>query len=121
MVYAEWNGGTGGDGAFHCYVGQSALEQNLGGVMLTYPGMSEIASPGACAVVTGQGGTITIDVPLSQVSLDAGVSPFSSKIYSVTASTMTLPAPANSVPWAGGVGGIPFNMIDVARSYDGRP
>src|SRR5262249_51555625 len=118
---AEWNGGQTGDGAFHCYLGQSALEQNLGGVMLTYPGISEITSPGACAVATGQGGTITIDVPLSQVSLDPGVAQFANRIYSVTASTMTLPAPANSVPWAGGVGGIPFNLIDIARSYDGHP
>ena len=60
-------------------------------------------------------------MPLSQVSLDPGVAPFSSKIYSVTASTMTLQAQANSVPWSLGVGGIPFNLIDIARSYDGRP
>lgn len=121
-VYAEWNGGQTGDGAFHCYVGQDAVQQNLGGVQLTYPGISELTATGACAVATGQGGTVTIDVPLSQVSLDPGVAPFSNRLYSVTASTMTLPQPANSYPWlAPGIGGVPFDLIDVARGYEGKP
>jgi hypothetical protein len=34
---------------------------------------------------------------------------------------MTLPAGANSVPAFGGVGGIPFNLIDVAPGYDAAP
>ena len=65
-------------------------------------------------------GTITIDVPLSLVSLDPGVALFSSKLYSVTASTMTLPQPANSVPSSGGLGGVPFNLIDVVRGFDAK-
>ena len=117
MVYGESTSG----GAVQCWVGQSALEQNLGGIMLTYPGATQITASGACTVQTGSGGSITIDVPLSLVSLDPGVAPFSSKIYSVTASTMTLQAQANSVPSIAGVGGIPFDVIDQARSYDGRP
>jgi hypothetical protein len=61
------------------------------------------------------------DVPLSVVSLDAGVAPFSSRLDSVTARTMTLPAPAESVPSFAGVGGLPFNVVDVAPSYDAQP
>ncbi len=116
-VYAESNQG----GAVQCWVGQNALEQNGDGVQLTYPGSTQITAPGACAVVPGANGTITIDVPLTAVSLDTGVAPFSSKLYSVTASTMTLPAVANSVPSLGGVGGVPFNLIDVAPAYDATP
>jgi hypothetical protein len=116
-VYAESSNG----GAVQCWVGQNALEQNADGVQLTYPGTTELTAPGACAVVNGNGGTITIDVPLSDVSLDPGVAPFSSRLYSVTASTMTLPQPAETVPSSGGVGGIPFDLIDVAPSYDAAP
>jgi len=85
-VYAESTGG----GAVKCWVGQNALEQNADGVQLTYPGTTQLTDPGACAVANGPNGTITIDVPISSVSLDAGVAPYSSKLYSVTASTMTM-------------------------------
>jgi hypothetical protein len=116
-VYAESNQG----GAVQCWVGQNALEQNADGVQLTYPGTTQITDPGACAATPGSNGTITIDVPVSTVSLDPGVAPFSATVYSVTASTMTLPAVANSVPSLGGVGGVPFNLIDVAPAYDATP
>jgi hypothetical protein len=117
FVYAESSGG----GSVQCWTGQNALEQNADGVQLTYPGATQLTAPGACKVVPGAGGSITIDVPLSDVSLDPGVAPFSSRLYSVTASTMTLPAPAESVASEGGVGGVPFNVIDVAPSYDAAP
>jgi hypothetical protein len=71
--------------------------------------------------VQGANGTITIDVPQVDVSLDPGVAPFSSTLYSVTASTMTLPAAANSVPSLGGVGGVPFDLIDAAAAYNLTP
>ena len=116
-VYAEWPG----SGTIRCWAGQNALEQNAEGVQLTYPGSTQLTAPGACSVVNGPNGTITIDVPVSDVSLDAGVTPFSSKLYSVTAATMTLPQQASSVPSLGGVGGIPFNLIDVAPAYDAQP
>ena len=90
------------------------------GLEIAYPGTTQITAPGPCAVVPGANGTITIDVPLSLVSLDPGVAPFSSKLYSVTASTMTLPAAADSVPSGGGEGGVPFNLIDVVRGYDAK-
>ena len=85
------------------------------------PGTTQLTAPGACAVVPGPNGTITIDVPLSQVSLDPGVAPFSAKLYSVTASTMTLPQPANTIVLAAAaIGGVPFNLIDVVRGYDAK-
>ncbi len=85
------------------------------GLVIAYPGTVQLTEPGACSVVPGVNGTITIDVPLSLVSLDPGVAPFSAKLYSVTASTMK---PANTLPSAGGLLGVPFNLIDVARAYD---
>ena len=107
--------------AVACWAGQNAIEQNADGYQLTYPGATQLTAAGACSVADGPGGTITIDVPLSAVSLDAGVAPFSSRLYSVTASTMTLPALAESVPSLAGVGGLPFNVVDVAPSYDAQP
>ena len=117
VVYAESSQG----GAVSCYLGQNALEQNGDGVQLTYPGTTQITAPGACAVTTGPNGTITIEVPLSAVALDPGVAPYSTTFYSVTASTMTLPEAANTVPSEGGVGGVPFNLVDDAASYDLTP
>jgi hypothetical protein len=121
MAYAEVDDSPNGDGAFHCWVGQNGVMQFGGGVLLTYPGTTEITAPGACAVVTGQGGTITIDVPLSLVSLDAGVAPFSTHLYSVTSSTMTLPQPANTGYIGSGIGGQWCDVVDVARGYEGKP
>ncbi|MGZ4339080.1 MAG: hypothetical protein ACXVQ3_03385 [Gaiellaceae bacterium] len=116
-VYAESYQG----GAVQCWTGQNAVEQNADGLQLTYPGATQLTAPGACAFTTGPGGTVTIDVPQSAVSLDAGVAPFSSRLYSVTAGTMTLPAQANSVPSLAGIGGVAFNLIDVAPAYDASP
>jgi hypothetical protein len=90
-------------------------------VQLTYPGTTQLTAPGACTFVPGGKGKITIDVPLAGVGLDPGVAPFSNRLYSVTASTMTLTAQASSAPSIGGVGGLPFNLIDVAPAYDAHP
>src|SRR5204862_3500063 len=91
-----------------------------GGVSLTYPGLKQITAAGACSVVAGLGGKITIDVPIADVSIPT---PLNSTLYSVTASTMTLAARANSNPpssaiFTGPIGGVLFNLIDVARAYD---
>jgi hypothetical protein len=119
MVYGESSSGDPIQ-SIRCFTGQSSMAIGVGaGLQIAYPG-TQITAPGACAVVPGANGTITIDVPLSQVSLDAGVAPFSSRLYSVTASTMTLPQPADSVFSGGGEGGVQFNLIDVARAYDGK-
>jgi hypothetical protein len=121
FVYFESNG--------TCWSGENAAQLLGGGVTLTYPGTKQITAPGACSFTTGSFGTITIDVPISDVSLDAGVAPISNRLYSVTASTMTLNAPAESVsPSPGGfklltapIGGVLFDLIDVVRAYDFVP
>jgi hypothetical protein len=114
MVYAASD--SGGDIA--CWVGENAVLAVGGGVALTYPGTTQLTNPGQCKAVMGSGGTITIDVPISAVGLDAGVSPFSSTLYSVTANTMTAAATPDSVPSLGGIGGVFFNQIDAARGYN---
>jgi len=74
-------------------------------------------------------GTIQIEVPIADVSLDPGVAPLSNRLFSVTASTMTLSAPPESVPpnpgnfkiFSGPIGGVLFDLIDVVRAYDFVP
>jgi hypothetical protein len=39
------------------------------------------------------------------------------RLHEVTASTMTLQQPANTVPPVSGIGGSLFNLIDVAQGY----
>jgi hypothetical protein len=109
-----------------CWSGQNAAQLLGGGVTLTYPGTKQITAPGACSFVLGPSGTITIYVPIADVSLDPGVAPLSNRLYSVTASTMTLNAPPESVPpnpgnfqvFTGPIGGVLFDLIDVVRGYD---
>ena len=117
FVYAEANNGQ----LVGCFSGEtSGVQTGLNPPTYTYPGQTPLADPGACSVSQGQPGTITIDVPISQVSLPAGTAPFSNTLYSVTASTMTLAAQANSAgpdPFLH-QGGLPFNLIDVVRAYD---
>ena len=108
--------------ATSCWSGENAVQALGGGVTLTYPGTKQITASGACSFVPGRFGTISIDVPISDVSLDAGVAPISTRLFSVTASTMTLAAPPESVPPnTGGVGGVLFDLIDVVRAYDFLP
>lgn len=116
FVYAESN-----DGAepATCYSGETATapEGVAAGPMLTYPGAVQITGA-ACSVVKGAPGTITIDVPISQVSLQPNAEPLDDNLYSVTASTMSLAQPTSPFPPVIGVGGIPFNLIDVVRGYN---
>src|SRR5437588_56687 len=65
FVYFELNG--------TCWSGENAALLLGGGVTLTYPGTKQITAPGACSFVPGPFGSVTIDVPISDVSLDAGV------------------------------------------------
>jgi hypothetical protein len=113
FVYAEsFNGG-----ALQCFAGENAENRIAGGVGLTYPGTTTL--PGAnCKSTLGPNGTITIYVPLSAVSEMGAID---NKLHEVTASTMTLQQQANSVPPVAAnnrsVGGLFFNMIDVAQTY----
>jgi hypothetical protein len=114
MVYAESTGG----GAFTCWSGENSAQAIGGGVTLTYPGTTQITAPGACDVVTGPNGTITIDVPLTDALLQ-GVPTLDNTLYSVTATTLTAPSPPDSVPpTPAGLGGVYFNLIDAAPAYN---
>jgi len=108
-AYAESLNG----GALQCFVGENAVTVVGGGVSLTYPGATALPTAN-CRSTLGANGTITIDVPVSMVS-DAGA--IDRDLHEVTASTMTLTQPANTVPSFGGIGGSLFNLIDVAQSY----
>jgi hypothetical protein len=89
-----------------------------GGVALTYPGATPLSAPGACTATMGPNGKITIDVPKSLVALETGVAPFSSTLWSVSATTLTAPSAPDSVASLGGIGGVFFNEIDAARGYN---
>jgi hypothetical protein len=113
FVYGEsFNGAP-----LQCFAGENAAQAVGGGVTLTYPGVSQLPAAN-CRVTTGHNGTITIDVPLSSVNEPGAID---NRLHEVTASTMTLQQPANSVPPVGGIGGSLFNLIDVAQGYTFDP
>ena len=117
MVYAELDPTTL---TYTCYDGQNAALPNGGGIILTYPGVNTL-SAAACVANTANAGidhdTITIDVPIADVSLDT--TPLNAdRLYTVTASTTTSSVPFNFVPAFAGLGGVTFNLIDVAPGYD---
>ena len=109
FVYAESTNG----GALTCYSGEAAALPNGGGVLITYPGATTLPAAN-CLSTLGANGTITIDVPLSNVNEPGAID---NRLHEVTASTMTLAGPANAVPSTSGLGGVPFNLIDVAQGY----
>jgi hypothetical protein len=113
-VYAESDPTLG----LRCFFGENSIQAVGGGVTMTYPPAvlsGQITAANACTASTGANGTITIEVPVSSVSLEAAVPPFNAnRLFSVTASTMTLNAPSDSVPAVG----VPPDVIDVVRSYD---
>lgn len=94
--------------------GENAATLDGGGVALTYPGANAVTG----TYTPTAPGTISITLPVADVT-EAGA--ISSTLFSATASTMTLPAPANSVPSLGGIGGSFFNLIDVVRAFDFVP
>jgi hypothetical protein len=113
FVYAESTNG----GALTCYSGEAAALPNGGGVLITYPGATTLPA-GSCLSTLGPNGTITIDVPLSNVTEPGAID---NRLHEVTASTMTLSEPANTVPSTAGLGGVLFNLIDVAQGYTFDP
>jgi hypothetical protein len=110
-VYAESLNGA----ALQCFDGEDAVQLVGGGGVLTYPGRTQLPAA-SCQSTLGPNGNITIYVPLSDVS-EAGA--IDNRLHEVTASTMTLHAQANSVPPDPlvGIGGIFFNLVDVAQGY----
>jgi hypothetical protein len=120
MVYAQYSAGTG----WQCWDGQNAAIVIGGGVSFTYPGVHQITTAGACTQTAGTPGTITIDVPVADVTLTGGVAPLSaSRLYSVTAATTSSNVAPDSVPPVSGIlngpiGGVLFNLLDQAPAYD---
>jgi hypothetical protein len=113
FVYGEsFNGG-----ALQCFAGENAAQAVGGGVTLTYPGTTQLPAAN-CVSRTGRNGTITIDVPLSNVNEPGAID---NRLHEVTPSTMTLQQPANTVPPVSGIGGSLFNLIDVAQGYTFDP
>jgi hypothetical protein len=113
MVYAESQLG----GAISCSDGENGALLNGGGVTLTYVGAHPITGAACNANTTTN--TITIDVPIADVTLAGGVAPFNAtRLYSVTASTTSSLAAFNSTPNLNGIGGVLFNLLDVAPGYD---
>jgi hypothetical protein len=112
-VYAESTNGA----PLQCFVGENAVQLVGGGGVITYPGASMLPAAN-CQSTLGANGTITIFVPLSSVP---ETNPIDDRLHEVTASTMTLTQPANSVPSFGGIGGSLFNLIDVAQGYTFDP
>ncbi len=110
FVYME--SALGGPPRF--FVGENAVTLNGGGVMFTYPGRKVVQGE----IIAGERmDVIVIRVPFEDVRVD---DPIDDRLYSVTASTMTLPGPANSAG-SGPIGGLPFNLIDAAPAYDFIP
>ncbi|HEY6904132.1 MAG TPA: hypothetical protein VI216_07465, partial [Candidatus Acidoferrales bacterium] len=109
FVYAESFNGS----ALQCFAGENAEQVVGGGVTLTYPGVTQLPAAN-CRSTTGPNGTITIDVPLSDVNEPGAID---NRLHEVTASTMTLQQRANTVPPVSGIGGSLFNLIDVAQGY----
>ena len=109
FVYSESFNGT----PVQCFAGENAEQLVGGGVTLTYPGITQLPAAN-CQVTTGHNGTITIDVPLSNVNEPGAID---NRLHEVTASTMTLQQRANTVPPVAGIGGSLFNLIDVAQGY----
>jgi hypothetical protein len=110
FVYMTSTGG--GDPTF--WDGENAATAQGGGVTLTYPGAHQITGK----IVQGEPGDpgfIIIKVPRKNVRVDHKLA---RKLFSVTASTMTMGSAPESVPSEGGVGGVPPNVIDVAPAYD---
>jgi hypothetical protein len=110
-VYAESLNGA----ALQCFVGENAVQLVGGGGVLTYPGKTQLPVAN-CQSTLGPNGNITIYVPLSSVS-EAGA--IDNRLHEVTASTMTLQQQANTDPPDPlvGIGGVFFNLIDVAQGY----
>jgi hypothetical protein len=103
-------------GAPSFWVGQNAIETNGGGVFLTYPGSTAVTG----SYTATAPGVITIDVPASTVT-ESG--PLDGLLYSVTTASMTLSGNAETPPdaFGSGIGGSPFNLVDVAPAYDFDP
>ena len=113
-VYAEaYSDGTNPP-TLQCFLGESANLLVSGGATITYPGDITALPAANCQMTPGPNGVINIYVPIASVTVAGAID---NRLHEVTASTMTLPQPANSNPNLAGLGGLTFNLIDVAQGY----
>jgi hypothetical protein len=114
-VYAESLNGA----PLQCFFGENAFLVISGGAIITYPGRTQLPAAN-CQSTLGVNGNITIYLPVASVN-EPG--PIDDRLHEVTASTMTLQQAANSNPdtFGIGLGGSPFNLIDVAQGYSFDP
>ncbi len=106
FFFAYMESTAGGTPQFFDGVAQSTSD-----FYATYPGVNQITGK----VKMAAPGIIQIDVPIADVTVPGAIGP---TLFSVTASTMTLPQPANSSP---GTNGVLFNLIDVVPAFDLTP
>jgi len=106
-----------------CWTGQTADLRTGGGLQPTYPGVAQLTGS-ACSYTNTAPGTITITVPAAGVAEPGATG---TTLYSVTASSQTLPSgnaetpPPQNSPTDGYTGGQLPNLIDVAPAFDFTP
>jgi hypothetical protein len=110
FAYMESTGG----GAPTFWDGENAATAQGGGVTLTYPGAHQIKGK-IKKTEPGEPAWVIVKVPRKDVKEDK---PLARKLFSVTATTITMQSQPESAPSAGGVGGVQFNLIDIAPAYD---
>jgi hypothetical protein len=117
LFHAYMESVNGGAPTFWDGESATVLSANGGNGSMTYPGTNQVTG----TYTAGAPGVITISVPVADVTEPGAIS---STLYSVTASTMALPSPAeagNTVLGGTGIGGQMFNLLDVAEPYDYIP
>ena len=115
IFFAYMESDNGGAPTFWDGENSTTTFTNGGNGSLTYPGLHQITG----SYTATAPGTISISVPVADVSDPAALS---STLFSVTASTLSYAAAPNSVPVNDiGFGGVLFNTIDVAPAYDFIP
>ncbi|MFN2581202.1 MAG: hypothetical protein ABR498_00460 [Candidatus Dormibacteria bacterium] len=118
MAYMESVNG----GAPTCWVGQSSQMSTGGGAEITYPGTTQLSGTN-CQYTPTSPATITITVPKSAVNEPGAIDNI---LYSVTASSQTLPSgnaetPPNTDAGLGTFGGQLPNLVDVVAPFDFNP
>ena len=122
LVYAEAFSDGPNPPTLQCHLGESANFLVSGGATISISGNDPPLPAANCQMTPGPNGTIDIYLPISSATVPGAID---DRLHEVTASTMTLPARGNSNPQFAGIGGVPFNLIDVAQGYlfdpDGGP
>ena len=113
-VYAEAYSDGVNPPALQCHLGEGGIFLVSGGATISYPGNDPPLPAPNCQMTPGPNGRIDVYVPISSVTVPGAID---SRLHEVTASTMTLPQRGNANPSLAGIGGVLFNLIDVAQGY----